>query len=198
MTQPDPKEISGTLYRVNQLGKASEQMFSRIYRAFGRQKEVERTQQIVALNDARELVIKQRDEEIQRLGGILATIQQGVIMQDNEIKAHSWAWRGERQQLIVDGWESKDPNIDSEVLSSLMELMGDRLCGQSYDKYKLTDVMIGLSGDNLKPHEYFPEAKDTAKRFACEWYFPGDCQWLVKRIETPPHAPLEKPRLEPR
>ena len=84
MTQPDPKEISGTLYRVNQLGKSSEQMFSRIYRAFGRQKEVERTQQIVAQNDLHELAVQKRDVEIQRMHGILATIEQGVIMQDNE------------------------------------------------------------------------------------------------------------------
>lgn len=130
----------------------------------------------------------------------LNTRQHGyyVITQDNEIKAHSWAWRGERHQLIIDGWESEDPNIDSELLSSLMELMGDRLSAESYDSYEITDVMIGLSGEHLKPHEYFLEAKDTAKRFACEWYFPGDCQWLVKRIAAPPYLPPEKPKLEPK
>ncbi len=84
MSQPDPKEISGVLYRVNQLGKASEQVFSRLYRSFGRQQEVERTQQIVVQNERYETALKKRDTEIQRLSGILATIDQGVIMQDNE------------------------------------------------------------------------------------------------------------------
>ncbi|MBE2271005.1 MAG: hypothetical protein IAE80_22400 [Anaerolinea sp.] len=80
----DPREISGALYRVNRLGKMSEQMFSRLYRSFGRQKEVERSRQMVAIQDNRDAEIKKRDAEIQRLSGILAAIDQGVIMQGNE------------------------------------------------------------------------------------------------------------------
>ena len=84
MTQPDPKEISGVIYRVNQLGKASERMFSRLYRSFGHQKEVENTRRISAQHEHLENALRKRDVEIERLNGILASIDEGVIMQDNE------------------------------------------------------------------------------------------------------------------
>lgn len=128
MSQPDPKEISGTLYRVNRLGKASEQVFSRLYRAFGRQKEIEQSQQIMVQNERYEAEVQKRDTEIQRLSGILATIDQGVIMQDNDgrlvyvneaarkllgsIKAF---WESELGTLFND-YRSVNAAIASEVL----------------------------------------------------------------------------------
>lgn len=118
-----------------------------------------------------------------------------VITQNDDIKAHSWAWRGERDQLVIDGWESKDPNIDSELLAILTENMAVRFADEDYDAYKITDVILSLSGANLTPQSHFPLAKDPAERIACEWYFEDDTQWLVKRIRNP--GPVVKQQSRP-
>jgi signal transduction histidine kinase len=79
---PDPREISGIIHRVDRLGSASEEMFRRLYKTLGRRNEAareleEHTRQL-------ERAIALRDAEIERLNSILATISEGVIMQDNE------------------------------------------------------------------------------------------------------------------
>jgi signal transduction histidine kinase len=86
MTIPDPKEVTGAIYRVNHLGAASERLFSRLYRAFGRkqQQEGERTRKMLESNLRLHSALRKREVEIDRLTGILATIDEGVIMQDNE------------------------------------------------------------------------------------------------------------------
>ena len=143
MTQPDPKEISGTLYRVNQLGKSSEQMFSRIYRAFGRQKEVERTQQIVAQNDLHELAVQKRDVEIQRMHGILATIEQGVIMQDNEGRI-VYVNEAARQLLgsIKSFWETELGTLFNEY-RSVVELSSEILPLSEPRRVQVNNRVIG-------------------------------------------------------
>lgn len=86
--QPDPKEIGGILGRINRLGSASERFFSRLYRGIGRrarlQEELTRTQKLAEQNRHLQRVLRRRDVEIERLHGILATIDEGVIMQDTE------------------------------------------------------------------------------------------------------------------
>jgi signal transduction histidine kinase len=86
MTIPDPKEVTGAIYRVNHLGAASERLFSRLYRAFGRkqQQDGERTRKMLESNLRLHSALRKREVEIDRLTGILATIDEGVIMQDNE------------------------------------------------------------------------------------------------------------------
>lgn len=86
--QPEPQEIGGILGRINRLGKASEEMFSRLYRGISRrsqiQEELSRTQQLLEQNRHQQRVLRRRDIEIERLNSILASINEGVIMQDIE------------------------------------------------------------------------------------------------------------------
>ncbi len=79
---PDPQELGGVLSRINRFGSATEQMFSRLYRGIGH-----RARQAEDLNlSAREMQeqLQQRDAEIERLSGILAGLDEGIIMQDTE------------------------------------------------------------------------------------------------------------------
>ena len=86
MTQPTPtppneQELSGVIHRINRLGAASERMFSRLYKGLGGSGDT------VALRDQnRQLqnTLSERNVEIERLNSILASIDEGVIMQDNE------------------------------------------------------------------------------------------------------------------
>jgi signal transduction histidine kinase len=89
-SNPPPGEISGILSRVDRLGSATTNLFSRLYRGLDRRS---RDQQIVEIEQARELgernqqlrrALHQRDIELERLNGILATIEEGVVMQDLE------------------------------------------------------------------------------------------------------------------
>lgn len=84
----NPQEVSGSLSRVNHLGQATEQLFSRLYNVLRRKSAAEK-QANQALSDAdrsKQLQrrLKQRDSEIERLNGILAAIDEGLIMQDME------------------------------------------------------------------------------------------------------------------
>ncbi|MBC7809788.1 MAG: PAS domain-containing protein [Burkholderiales bacterium] len=89
-SNPPPQEITGMLSRVDRLGSATANLFSRLYRGLDRRS---RDQQIAELEQARELgernqqlrrALHQRDVELERLNGILATIGEGVVMQDLE------------------------------------------------------------------------------------------------------------------
>ncbi len=84
----NPQEVSGSLSRVNHLGQATEQLFSRLYNVLRRKSAAEK-QASQTLSDAdrsKQLQrrLKQRDSEIERLNGILAAIDEGLIMQDME------------------------------------------------------------------------------------------------------------------
>ncbi|MBZ0278170.1 MAG: PAS domain-containing protein, partial [Anaerolineae bacterium] len=83
----DPQEIGGVLSRINHLGTATSEMFTRLYNSIRRkriQAEREQTAKIQEQNIKLRRALKFRDAEIERLQGILATIDQGVIMQDTE------------------------------------------------------------------------------------------------------------------
>jgi signal transduction histidine kinase len=97
-----PQEIGGVLSRVNQLGAATERVFSRLYSGLNRRSRVEseraaRERRRKELHDkidsAREIIeqnrqfqddLRQREAEIERLDGILSSINEGIIMQDEE------------------------------------------------------------------------------------------------------------------
>jgi signal transduction histidine kinase len=85
---PNAQEIGGVLGRVNRLGTATERMFSRLYRGINRksalQAETQRAQKVTEQNRQLQRALKKRDTEIERLNSILASIDEGVIMQDNE------------------------------------------------------------------------------------------------------------------
>src|SRR5262245_19591266 len=82
----DPQELSGSLSRVNSLGTATERLFSRLYnglrRKSGKKNQIQRAKQESERNRQLQRALKRRDLEIDRLNGILATIDEGIIMQD--------------------------------------------------------------------------------------------------------------------
>ncbi|HYO88843.1 MAG TPA: ATP-binding protein [Candidatus Limnocylindrales bacterium] len=79
---PDARELGGAIEGVNQLGEASEQFFSRMYRSFTRRKPAAPVPMGTPPAYAR--LIAEREAEISRLSAVLATIDEGVIMQDTE------------------------------------------------------------------------------------------------------------------
>jgi two-component system phosphate regulon sensor histidine kinase PhoR len=79
---PDAQEISSEIQRVNRLGTASEKLFSRLYKGLGRRSKA--AQLMEEQNRKFERMLVQRDVEVERLNSILASIDEGVIMQDNE------------------------------------------------------------------------------------------------------------------
>jgi signal transduction histidine kinase len=85
---PNAHEIGGVLGRVNRLGTATEHMFSRLYRGINRksalQAEMQNAQRLTEQNRQLQRMVKKRDTEIERLNSILGSIDEGVIMQDNE------------------------------------------------------------------------------------------------------------------
>ena len=84
----DPRELPGILVRVNSLGTATERLFSRLYTSFNRrsqlQREMERTRAYQRRGRQLVAIAKRREAEIERLNGILASIDEGIIMQDIE------------------------------------------------------------------------------------------------------------------
>ncbi|MDZ4768495.1 MAG: PAS domain-containing sensor histidine kinase [Chloroflexota bacterium] len=82
MTLPDPEDrsLSDALYRVNRLGSASEKLFSRLYQGMNRRALDELQNENQAIRDA----LKRRSAELNRLNSILAALDQGVVMQDND------------------------------------------------------------------------------------------------------------------
>jgi signal transduction histidine kinase len=86
----NPQEISGSLTRVNSLGTATERLFSRLYsslrlRSAGskKQTQIQRSKNDVEQrNRQMQKALKRRELEIDRLNGILATIDEGIVMQD--------------------------------------------------------------------------------------------------------------------
>ena len=87
----DGQEVNGILNRVNQLGGATERFFSRLYQTLsGRSKKdpklpkrVEQKARMVAEKNQRLVrALRKREAEVERLNGILATIDEGIIMQD--------------------------------------------------------------------------------------------------------------------
>ncbi len=81
----DAQELSGALSRVNQLGVATSQLFSRIYNGLRQRSGVQPGQPEQPTPDQSKQLqraLKRRDMEIERLNGILASIDEGIIMQD--------------------------------------------------------------------------------------------------------------------
>jgi signal transduction histidine kinase len=85
-TNPDPHEVGGSLSRVNKLGTNSATLFSRLYQGLRRrnklQEEIEQKRKIADQNRQLKRAMRSREMEIERLNAILATMNEGVIMQD--------------------------------------------------------------------------------------------------------------------
>lgn len=86
--QTDAAQVSGVLNRVNHLGTATEQLFSRLYNTLNRRArlraEIERAQALERRNRQLAQAVRRRDAEIERLSAILSSIDEGIIMQDIE------------------------------------------------------------------------------------------------------------------
>jgi len=84
----DVSEIGGFARRINQLGAATEQFFSRVYHMLNSRSERERQQELNRrlYKQQQELlaIVERREHELERLNGIIATITEGVILQDKE------------------------------------------------------------------------------------------------------------------
>lgn len=84
----DPQELQGILARVNNLGTATEQLFSRLYTSFNRrsklQSALEKNRALQRRNQQLMQIARRREEEAERLHGILSSIDAGIIMQDTE------------------------------------------------------------------------------------------------------------------
>lgn len=86
--QPNPEELGGILQRLSQLGVATEQFFSRIYNNLNHRAQVEKSQEVAKRlyrqRQQLKAILERREQELERLHGIIATIDEGIIMQDTE------------------------------------------------------------------------------------------------------------------
>jgi signal transduction histidine kinase len=78
--QNDEQAIQDAIYRVNRLGAASEKLFSRLYQGINRRALDALQTENAAIRDA----LRRRSAELDRLNSILAALDQGVVMQDND------------------------------------------------------------------------------------------------------------------
>lgn len=82
----DSNEINGFAVRIHRLGSTVEQFFDRIYGSLMRRSEIDRQKELAQrlYKQRQELmaIAEQREYELERLHGIIATIDEGIIMQD--------------------------------------------------------------------------------------------------------------------
>jgi signal transduction histidine kinase len=94
------QEIGGALRRVNQLGAATERLFSRLFASLNQrahaeserearmrrkaelESKIQRARLAVVQNRQLKASLRQKQQDIERLDGILAHITEGIIMQD--------------------------------------------------------------------------------------------------------------------
>lgn len=102
-SDPEEQSFNDALYRVNRLGSASEKLFSRLYQGMNRRTLDDLQSENQAIRDA----LTRRSAEVSHLTSILATLDQGVVMQDNEgrlvlVNRVAKAWLGSVKHF----WES--------------------------------------------------------------------------------------------
>lgn len=96
-TSSDAEDVGGILNRVNQLGTATEKLFSRLYDGLNRrskaeeqerrqelENKIEAARRVQARNKELQESLAHRIGEVERLQGILSTLDEGIIMQDND------------------------------------------------------------------------------------------------------------------
>jgi len=86
MSNSDPQELSGVIRRVDHLGNATSQLFSRLYQGLRRGAEPQSMTETPtgASPEQPESGSKQRDVEIERLNAIIHALDEGIIVQDTE------------------------------------------------------------------------------------------------------------------
>lgn len=109
-----------------------------------------------------------------------------VLVDDKDnIRLHSWIWRGEGGQIIIDGYEAMDDNIHTDDLRALTRAIAVKLSDPRYADYEISDILLGQSSDQYRPQTFFPVARETAPRLFNEWWYKTPNQWLVKRLSPP-------------
>ncbi|MEL6269296.1 MAG: HAMP domain-containing sensor histidine kinase [Chloroflexota bacterium] len=82
----EPEDVNGFARRVNQLGAATEQFFSRVYNVLNIRSEQKRQEELnrrlYRQHKELQAIVERREFELERLHGIIATITEGVILQD--------------------------------------------------------------------------------------------------------------------
>ncbi len=85
---PDADEFGNAVQRINGLGAATEQFFQRILNSLTRRSQIEKSQsaarKLYKQRQELKAVLERREQELERLHGIIATIDEGIIMQDND------------------------------------------------------------------------------------------------------------------
>ncbi len=86
MSNSDPQELSGVIRRVDHLGSATSQLFSRLYQGLRRSAESPADNGMPSGTPANEpeSKAKGRDTEIERLNAIIHALDEGIIVQDTE------------------------------------------------------------------------------------------------------------------
>ncbi|GAB5490398.1 MAG: hypothetical protein Phog2KO_06130 [Phototrophicaceae bacterium] len=86
--QPAHEDIGGVLKRVHLLGSATEDLFNRVYGGLNRRKKfseaMEELDKVEVRNRQLRNALKEKSIETQRLTGILASISEGIVMQDTD------------------------------------------------------------------------------------------------------------------
>ncbi|MBI1281281.1 MAG: hypothetical protein GC179_24350 [Anaerolineaceae bacterium] len=82
----DPQELSGVIRRVDHLGSATSQLFSRLYQGLrkGSEPPSANGSPSDSSNSETETGTKNRDVEIERLNAIIHALDEGIIVQDTE------------------------------------------------------------------------------------------------------------------
>ena len=70
------------LSRVNQLGTATAFLFGRLYHGLSRRQQIEQGRELAERNEGLREALRVRDRELDHLHGIIAAIEEGVVMQD--------------------------------------------------------------------------------------------------------------------
>lgn len=86
MSNSDPQELSGVIRRVDNLGSATSQLFSRLYQGLRRSSDSKPAGDSSPnfLANQSETSAKSRDVEIERLNAIIHALDEGIIVQDTE------------------------------------------------------------------------------------------------------------------
>ncbi len=86
MSNSDPQELSGVIRRVDHLGNATSQLFSRLYQGLRRSSDPQSSSALPLDDSVDELGSgsKNRDVEIERLNAIIHALDEGIIVQDTE------------------------------------------------------------------------------------------------------------------
>lgn len=82
----EQQEINSFAQRINGLGSAVEQFFNQIYNLLNRRSQLEKSrataQKLYKQRQELLAIAEQHEQELERLNGIIATIDEGIIMQD--------------------------------------------------------------------------------------------------------------------